>query len=167
MSNVTHDPTDTSIVGRLRAKRRAASEKQTIDLPIPGYDGELVVRYRLLDPLVEGKELGDRIAGEFRGPSLDAERGYYLAVDTLIAACVAIFAKVNGDLVPIAGEGTITSFEDTDALADLLAFDPLDTARKTVEAVFVGNKVAINGQSVHLNVWMLDPSRELDRGLFG
>lgn len=168
MTDIAHDTmADTSIVGRLREKRRQGAEKQTIDLPVPGYDGELVVRYRLLDPLVEGKELGDRVGGEFRGASLDAERGYYLAVDTLISACIALFAKVAGKLVPLAGEGTVTSFEDTHDLAEMLGFEPLDTTRKTVEAVFIGNKVAVNGQAMHLNLWMLDPSRDLDAGLFG
>jgi hypothetical protein len=166
MTDVEATP-DVSVLGRLRDKRRNAAHKQVVDLAVPGYDGELFVRYRLLDPLVERKEIADRVLAQFRENDQDAEREYYILNDTLIAACVAIFAKVEGKLVPLAGEGTVTTFEDTEDLADLLAFDPADTARLTVERVFLDNRNAVKGQGMQLSFWMLDPSRDLGQGLFG
>lgn len=168
MTDLTDETSaDISILGRLREKRRESAHKQIIDLDIPGYDGELVVRYRLLDPLVERKEIADRVLAKFRESNQDAEREYYILTDTLIAACVAIFARVDGKLVPLAGEGTVTTFEDTTDLAELLAFDEPETTRATVEQVFIDNKNAIKGQGMQLSFWMLDPSRDLSKGLFG
>jgi hypothetical protein len=66
-----------SVLGRLRAKRAAAREEQTTDVAIPGYGGELVCRYRLLDPLVEGKEIGNRVQQQFPKGEQEAEQIHF------------------------------------------------------------------------------------------
>jgi hypothetical protein len=164
METTTHD---TSVLASLREKRRNAAANLTTDMPIPGYAGELVVRYRLLDPLVEGKTIGDRVQAQFSAAGLESERVYYGLVDGLIAACVAIFAKVGDELVPLAGEGTVTTYEDTDDLAELLGFTPAATTRATVVEVFGGSehKIAVSGHAIRVQRWMSDPSGELNQGL--
>lgn len=166
MDHITEER-DSTVLGQLRAKRRKAAEETTTDLPVPGYDGELVIRYRLLDPLVEGKAIGDRLERQFKAADQDSERVYYGLVDGLIAACVAVFAKVGDALVPLAGEGTVTTLEDTDDLAELLGFEPCETARETVEAILGDKRIIVSGYARRLQMWMGDPSGELNRGIFG
>jgi hypothetical protein len=151
-----------SILDLLKERRRDAATHTTTDIPVPGYGGALVVRYRLLDPLVEGKEIGERVASQFKGADEHAERMFYSLVDAMIVACVAIFAKVNDALVPLAGEGTSTTFEDTTDLAEMLGFPEPGTTRETVEAVFAGNRIAVSGHAQRLQLWMADVHGDLD-----
>lgn len=153
------DTQNDTVMGQLRGKRQRLAAEQTVDLPVAGYGGELVVRYRLLDPLTEGKAIGDRVLAQFKEQD---ERVYHALVDSLIAGCIAIFAKVGTELVPLAGEATVTTFEDTTALAELLAFDEPAGARKTVEEVFGGNRNAVIAHGLKLQNWMADPAGELD-----
>lgn len=161
MSTLENSAKTGLVLDAIRAKRRKLADEQTHDMPVPGYGGELVVRYRLLDPLVEGKDIGDRVQSQFSGAGQESERVYFGLVDGLIAACVAIYAKVDGELVPLAGEGSLTTFEDTDDLAELLGFTPKPTTRETVAEVFGGNKIAVSGHGIALQRWMGDTSGEL------
>lgn len=156
------------VLEAIRAKRRKLADEHTVDLPIAGYGGELVVRYKLLDPLVEGKAIGDRVLAQFKGKDDDASRMYYGFVDTLIAACVGVYAKVGERLVPLNGDETLApTYEDTDDLAELLGFEPQTTARETVYQVFGGNRVALGAHAQSLAAWMADPAGELNRGILG
>lgn len=154
------------VLDSIREKRRKLADEHTTDLPVAGYGGELVVRYKLLDPLVEGKQIGDRVSAQFKDD--EAGRMYYSFVDTLIVACVGVYAKVDGRLVPLNGDDTLApTFEDTDELAELLAFDPQLTARETVYQLFGRNRVALEMHAQQLTAWMADPAGELNRGILG
>lgn len=154
------------VLEAIREKRRKLADEHTTDLPVAGYGGELVVRYKLLDPLVEGKQIGDRISAQFKGD--DAGRMYYSFVDTLIVACVGVYAKVGDRLVPINGDDQFApTYEDTDDLAELLGFEPQATARETVYQVFGCNRVALEMHAQQLTAWMADPAGELNRGILG
>lgn len=155
-----------SIMGRLRQKRQQLAAQKTVDLPVAGYGGELVVRYQLLDPLVEGKEVGDRVAQQFKGPEHDADRVYYMLVDSLIAACVGFYIKDAGDLVELDPEQLGAMTWSDDRLGDFLGFQA-GSARDAVLQVFAGNRIAVTRHAAALQRWMGDTSGELDTGTLG
>lgn len=146
----------TSLIEQLREKRRAAAGNITVDLPIPGYRGSVVGRYRLVDPLVEGKEIGDRVRAQFDD---DRAREHYAFVDTLIAACQGLYLRTEtGELEPIDPDGQGPARYDA-RLADALGIQA-GSSRDVLDALFNGNKVAIDTHALRLAQWMADPSRD-------
>jgi hypothetical protein len=154
-----------SLLDSLRAKRERLAASKTTDIPIPGYGGELVVRYRLCDPLVEGKQIGDRLLEQFKGADQESERMYFMFVDTLIAACDGIFVKVGDELVSLDEEGDTIDYGDP-RLGEFLGFTA-DTARDAVLAVFGDNKIAVTQHGRQLQLWMGDTTGELNRSTLG
>lgn len=143
---------------RARAKRARLAEQTTTDIDVHGYGGELVVKYRLLDPLVEGKEIGNRVASEWaKHPD---EQRYYALVDSMIAACAGVYLRVDGKLEPIDPEGSEPILFDG-RLAEGLGFEA-DTARKTVLGVFAGNRAAVVAHAMLLQRWFGDTTGELE-----
>lgn len=155
-----------SIMGRLRQKRQQLAAQKTIDLPVAGYGGELVVRYQLLDPLVEGKQIGDRVAQQFKGKDHDSDRVYYALVDSLIAACEGFYIRDGGDLVALDPEQLGAMTWSDDRLGDFLGFQA-GNARDAVLQVFAGNRIAVTRHAAELQKWMGDTSGELDTGTLG
>ncbi len=144
-----------SLMEQLRLKRAEAAARTTVDLPVPGYVGELLARYRLLDPLVEGRQIGDRVVKQFEH---EEERQFYAFADTLIAACVGLFLRgPDGELEPLLGSSGEPVGYDAE-LAKGLGLEA-QTAREVLLAVFADNKVAVTEQAVRLNRWMADPSK--------
>lgn len=149
----------------IREKRARLAAATTTEIPVLGYNGELVVKYRLCDPLVEGKEIGNRVHEQFGGDDLESERIYYLYVDSLIAACVGIFARVNGDLVSVDEGGEMVDYGDP-RLGEFLGFTA-ETARQAVLEVFGGNKIAVSQHARELQLWMGNPTGDLNRSTLG
>lgn len=150
----------TSIMEQLREKRRAAAAITTIDLAIPGYDGQLVARYRLIDPLTDGKEIADRVQRQFKE---DHERLFYSFVDTLVVACDAmLFRDADGKLAVIDPDdlGAMTYDE---RLASFLGIESTD-ARSALLGVFGGNRTAVMAHHTTFMRWMEDPAGNTQLG---
>jgi hypothetical protein len=152
-----------SALERIRQRRKAAAETTTTDMPIPGFGGELVARYRIIDPLVEGKEIGQRIAQQFPKQDQLSEATHYANVDMLIAACVGFYVKhpATGQLAPFGDTspdhaGLAPTYED-EALAELMGFEA-SSARECVVGVFGGHRAAVNVHAQLLQAWMANPT---------
>lgn len=151
----------------LRQKRAEAARRTTIDMRVPGYDGVLVARYRLLDPLKEGKQIGERIRSQFKGD--DESQLFFANVDTLIEACVGLFERDpdTRELAPIdpeeTGEPVRYDHRLAAGLGITIEIGDKQPARTTVLGVFNGNKVAINRHAGQVEMWMADPTG--DHGL--
>src|SRR4051812_32253240 len=86
-------PRNESTLERLRAKRaEKAHEATPLELPIPGYDGELVCKYR---PLTWGelKKIGEKV-----DKSKNPARELHAHCDTLILACEGFYVREEGQL---------------------------------------------------------------------
>jgi hypothetical protein len=143
-----------SLLDRIREKRHDATAEATLDLPIPGWDFELVARYRLIDPLVEGKDIAQRIRKQFRGDPESAE--FWTLIDTMIAACEGLYGREGDEpLKPVSvnGDRPVRFGPDLAEALDL----PDATARDVVVGVFRGNKAAARAHGVRLSAWMMDP----------
>lgn len=162
--SLDEDPVVSTGMDVLREKRAEAAKRQTIDLSVGGYDGALVARYRLLDPLKEGKEIGERVRRQFKGDE-DAQL-FYANADTLIEACVGLYLRDdNGELEPIDPEGLGEPVKYDHRLAAGLGIDVDDKqpARSVLLGIFNGNKVALNVHALQFTRWMGDPTG--DHGL--
>jgi hypothetical protein len=151
-----------SILDRLREKRRQEAGRSTIDLPISGWGGDVIARYRLLDPLVEGRDIAERVRAQYREDQ--AAQEFYALIDTLIAACDGLYARdTDGEVKPLSlnGGGPATY---TVELAAALGVEEAATARDVVIGLFKGNKVAARAHALRLQMWMADPEGTLRLG---
>lgn len=162
--------TGSSPLDRMRAKRARRAAQTTRDFEVPGFDGELVVRYRILDPLTDGKEIGQRIQQQFGEADQEAEAIHFAQIDTLLAACVGFYAKEPDGQVPLGRlldtpQEMAPTYADPE-LAEALGFEA-DSARDAVVAVFGGNRIAVNAHAVAVQTWMAGGLDGLNQGLLG
>lgn len=144
-----------SLIEQLRRKRAEAASHTTVDLAVPGYKGDIVARYRLIDLLVEGKEIQDRMQRQFEK---DDDRMQFGMIDTLIAACIGIyFRNEEGQLEPVDPDGNGPALYD-DRLAVAFGYEA-ESARDSLVKLFNGNNLAIRAHALRLSEWMADPSR--------
>jgi hypothetical protein len=157
-----------SIQDRLAKRREAVAQNKVHDIDIPGYDGELFCRYRLLSgdevqsiTVKVSKQSGDR-----------SEKMLAIVCDNLIAACQEFWVRDNGNGKEIPVRGFLDLEEPVRYdmnLAKFLQFnDELPepaTARAVVLALFGGNDLAIDGHGSRLMRWMMGNNVELDNQL--
>lgn len=147
-----------SVRDRLRAQRQEVQRQKWCDITIPGYDGELVARYRLVD----GEEL-EKVGSRLRHKSKNqADRLVNGSMDTLIMACEGFYVRSQRDdqLYPIQDEtGEIMRYDDR--LAEFLNF-PAESARDVVRGVFGNNEMAIVQHNAKFSAWLADTSRDPD-----
>jgi len=171
-----------SIVDRVRTQQKhSESADNTLDLDIPGYDGQLFARYGL----VEGKKIqmiSDKAQREYKNL---ADRALVAAQDTIIEACQEIFFRDPDEVdsegkpkeISIAAymteqgeEGWDYPVRFDDKLAEFFRWGPDDTdgsARNVLYKVFGKNDVAVANHNLILSRWMADPSRDPMGGLLG
>jgi hypothetical protein len=158
-------PSGGSLMHRIRRKRADLAALRTTDIPIAGYGGDLVARYRLLDPLVEGKEIVKRTSEQFAKEP--AEQTYYGIVDSMLEACVGLYARSHGELIPLDDENGYGAMTYSDArLGEFLDFTA-ENGRDAVVEVFAGNRNAVIAHGMLLQKWFADPSGELDQRTLG
>lgn len=80
-----------SLIGSLVARRKAHAAERHFDVPVPGYQGQLVLR---LGP-IPGQAL-NRISEQAQG-SKSPERTFNANADTLIAACREVLGRKDAD----------------------------------------------------------------------
>jgi hypothetical protein len=91
-----------SALERIRERYTQGSANETVDLDVPGYEGDVAVRYRVL-PFEKAREL--EIAAT-REPQSNPYRELRVMMDELIHACDCILVRVEGgDRVPLTEGG--------------------------------------------------------------
>jgi hypothetical protein len=144
-----------SMMDRLREQHRKLAEQHTTELEIPGYSGELVARYRILDVQNELKKITLRVNREFKDM---AEQALYSTIDALILACEGLFYYDGSKLRPLSesfGPSTPPVKYDH-RLVEFLALELGEeaSARDVVFAAFGGNEPAIITHGQILSRWM-------------
>lgn len=153
-----------SILDRLRKQRQQISESTTTDLDIPGYDGEIFCRYKRLDARTLNA-IGRKAQRMFKEP---VDAASYATANMLIEACDSLHFRVEGKEVPVSEVlGIDTPVKYDMDLARALGFeselpDP-PTARAVLNALFVGNTLAIASHSQKLSAWMMHNEAEQDQ----
>ena len=151
-----------SLLERLREDRLALASAESTTIEIPGYDGELVCRYRLM----EASQL-EKIAR--RAAKLPRERrNLAVTMDSLSAACIE-FETVdhrNGGAIGTLAENGDDPIRYDDRLAEALGYTA-KSAREAVLGLFGGNEIAVLTHGAQLARWWSDASEDVDEDFLG
>lgn len=150
---------DTSLLDRLREKRRKLGETKSIYRDVPGYGGDLVVRYKWV-PYEELASKGQKLQ-KIKNPT---KRDLLAAADMLATLCDEICIRVGEEIRPLAEDGGPITFGD-ERLGEALGFE-LKSAREGVFGTF-NNDYAVLAEAVALSSWLQDASREVDEEFQG
>lgn len=157
------------LIGRLKAKREKIAQKHTITLPIPGYDGELAVRY-VWKPYEEVAANAANLQ-KVKNPT---RRELLAAADVLVKLCEEVVIP-NPDYDPDADYADdqerdaakwASLSEDGDAirfderLGETLDFEA-ETAREHVLGAFQNDYAVLNA-ALMLSAWLQDATQEVD-----
>ena len=148
---------------RLRQQRTAIANRKSTDIPIPGYNGELVATYKMLPweqiraiirRMENSKGVGDR-------------RELYAQADTLVEACTQIRYRdislpPDEQLVPLI-EGDTVRYDAK--LAEVLDF-PYARERQCLLETFK-NDFAVSVHHGQLIEWMQGADAETDQEFVG
>lgn len=142
-----------SLVARLRSRAKEVQEERRLDLPVPGWRGDLVLRFRPLD-ITQLERVVDRQA---KGGTSYVSEG----IDAMATCCVGVLGR---DSLGV----TLTALEDAEGpvriehrLGVLLGMPvPPDAELSTREVVlmlFGGNAFALGSYLDRFVSWMIDP----------
>lgn len=152
---------DTSILASIRQKREKLGAGSTpVTLDIPGYDGELLARYKWV-PL----RTLTRTAQQLSAMSEPTEQSINAAADSLVATCQEILIRVGDVVKPLAKDSLPITFGDP-RLAEALGFQHQSEARENCKQVF-RNEYAVIAQGAQVVEWLQDTTRKVDGQALG
>lgn len=151
-----------SLLDQIRQRRDERVADESLVLPIPTWDGELLARYRVVDrKVIQGLARGVQKRSRRRGG--DADDGGEADADFLIRACVEIIAHDNETEV----EETIAEGYNQE-LAEALGINPGPSpARGVLFYLFKDNGIAVGAHAQKVAEWMTDTSKEVAGDLMG
>lgn len=137
-----------SLLANLRGEHEESRAKATLDLPIPGFKGQLVCRYGVI-PWEKGRDIATRAMRVKDHP----RREINAWADELIAACEEFLVKQGDELVPVDPTRPVRYDQRlADGLEIELHDPPPGPARQVVFGVFrkgVGDEKADYALSAH------------------
>lgn len=144
------EPEPGSLLDRLRSRAVEVQRDRTLDLDVPGWRGELVLRFRPLDVGQLERFVENRSAGRVTGISE--------SIDALATACVGVLGRDGDRLEELADErGPVRLEPRLGVLLGMPGVDESYTAREIVLALFGGNAFALGAFVDRLVEWMIDP----------
>lgn len=157
-----------SLQERLAGIRKDKAENRTYDIDIPGYDGELFGRYKLLDE----HKIAQLVNTARKTTKDPVERGIAAASDVLINALIELWVRDEGREIRLAEVMGLENPVRFDLhLAEFLKFkDELGetpNARGVLRKLFIDNGLAIGAHSQRLQRWMTTNGVELSEEILG
>lgn len=152
-----------SLAAQIKEKRQELSQARHLDLEIPGYNGLLVARYVPVD-WDEMKKIAEKVER-----SKNPRKELLAHADTLIIACDEIFARQDGELVPLHKAFGLPDAEPVgydDRLAGCLDIADATTARQVLLRTFE-NDLAVTAQHNVVAEWMQESRQEDDEDFLG
>lgn len=157
-----------SMMSALREQYETLAKSNTVDLPIPGYNGMLWARYHLLDVQNDMKKIGRRIRKQFKEVE---DQIFYVNLDAMILACEGLYYDRDGEKLSLAeglADGNDEPVKYDQRLATFLGW-PLEevaSARDVVKRLFK-NESAIIEHGRQLNDWMRDTTKDVNDDFLG
>jgi hypothetical protein len=169
----------TSILDRLRARREEVKEQRILDLAIPGYEDELMARYKPVPFKVFEDDEKKRKKSRGKDPALLSA-----AIDQIMACCEMILVKDPGNPACVLdNDGDVTEYRPIDVeaaemgapvkweqrFADLINI-PQDETRGIAKLVVLRtfcNDAALIYHASRLGIWLRDTTKEVDDDLLG
>lgn len=138
-----------SVLETLKKRREVISADRRLDLDIPGYNGDIVARYKPV-PWDRLKKIAEKAeASSSHRKELNAQ------ADTIAMACDTLLVRIEEELIPL-HEAYPDVFGDRpakydDRLGKLLGFDA-DTGRQAVLRLF-RNDLAVTAHQTEIGTW--------------
>jgi len=157
-----------SLMDQLRRRYRELGEATDVDIPIPGFKGELWGKYRLLGS-EELDKIGKRVQRQYSG---SAERLLFASADAILAACLGMYVPDPEDedkLIPLDPEKTGTPIGYDERLIQFLELEVPNppSARAILFQLFLDNDVALVGHYSSLSRWMADTTTNVNEEFLG
>lgn len=150
---------DSSMLGKLRQRREQLSQdREPLELPIPGYNGDLVAKYRVLP----WQEI--RLAAEKADRDKSPLSELMAACDMLIKSCVGMYVQGNDGLEPIDADAAAPVGYDA-RLAGLLGYEA-ETAREVIRRLF-NNDLALAAHHADVAEWWQSTGQEDEERFVG
>ncbi len=167
-----------SILDRLKQKRQKVTEQRYLDLPVPGYEGDLVARYKTV-PFKVFEEAEKRQKKDKSAPKM-----LLAAIDQIINTCEMILVKDPGHADCVTdNDGVITEYRPIDPQAAATSFPvrwdtrlaPLinipetehqNNPRLVVTRTFC-NDAAVIHHATQIGLWLRDTTKEVDEAFLG
>lgn len=167
-------PSSPSVLDAIKSRRAQLAEEKTIELLVPGYEGNVAVRYRA-EPIEELRE-------EFRKAERRRETDPLAGVDILIRLCETILVRdqETDKLMPLAELATRDGRLDEphpednpvqfdERLAQLLGFaETASSARQIVKQLFSPEEAQVLAPASHiqsLQQWLQGQAEQIDNTL--
>lgn len=156
----------TSMMEALRRKHQELTNSQTLDMPMPGYEDLLVVRYRVLDVQKELNQINRKAASEFSDAIVAQLFG---TMDAMARACVEIFGKRGDEIVPLAESigPDAPPVRYNQALAEFMGWEDVTSARDVIMRLFANNEPMIMEHGQRLSRWMSNTTRRVNDSFLG
>lgn len=143
---------------RIRRLREQKRSRNRLDLLVPGYEGELGVRYEPIDP-DKSKEFGKRLT--------KSESGVEAANELIAEASECLLVRGEDGLEPLKDdEGTVTFAEGA---GEYLGFEA-ESVRDAIRETFSPDGTSPFAAMAHANAlmeWMQGNDAAVDRALLG
>lgn len=151
----------TSVLATLqRLRSKLGAKADPLDIPLPGYEGLLILRCRWI-PFKDLSAGADDLATI----SEPTEQSIAAAADTLVLTCQEFRIKVGDETRPLSEDAVPVTFGDP-RLPGLLGFDPVDSARDAARAT-LANEYALIGVGNQIVRWLQDTTKKLDQSYLG
>jgi hypothetical protein len=156
--------TGSTAADRLRARHQRLQQAHHEDIDVPGYDGDLVGRYKIIPP----DELRKRARLIAKVPP--EQRSEIAAIDQIIAACDSLWSRGDDGQLESLLPDDDTPVRYDQRLAGILGIDS-DKPRQIVREVFTVdgdlNLPALEQHANDIGLWIKDVSPEVDAGFAG
>lgn len=147
-----------SLLDRLRTHAREVQRSRTHDMPVPGFRGDLLLRFRPLDV----GQVERFVESRAQGRAGQISEG----IDVMCTACVGVLARDGDNLIELADSSGPVRIEHR--LGVLLGMtippDVTLTAREVALQLFGNNAFALGTFIDSLAEWMADPDAEVTPG---
>jgi hypothetical protein len=147
-----------SLLDRLRRQTAEAQRTRTHDMSVPGFHGDLLLRFRPLDV----GQVERFVEARTQGRAGQISEG----IDVMCTACVGVYARDGERLVELADASGPVRIEHR--LGVLLGMvippDVTLTAREVTLQLFGNNAFALGSFVDDLATWMADPDAEVKPG---
>ncbi len=153
-------PARQSVRDRIRARRDELAQEVTLDLLVPGYGGELGVRYR---------GIPDTEMEKFASHASKTKAGIRAGCDLIAKSCEAVLVRPveDGELEVLEDEkGEPIRFDER--LAEYLGLDSRSVRDTVIQTFAVGGQTLAHMEhAVAIQNWMSGKLDEIDPGLLG
>lgn len=143
-----------SLLSRLRSRAAELQRERVCDLDVPGWRGELVLRFRPLSVA----QLDRFVQAQAKRKTSDVSEG----IESMVSMCIGVFARDGGRLVALSDEdGPVRIEHRLGVLLDMpVPPDATLTSREVVSFLFGGNAFALGEFIERLAQFMQDPDAD-------